>query len=271
MSVTQINEVLLAPLTNARVAITDPLGHLTQSITTATEVSYVNGVTQALQPVLNAIESGAATANAAAAAASTAASNAQATANNAQITANNAIPNSAGAVTSTNLATGSVTSGKIAAGVVRGSSANSGGSQQEVSQGTISTPDLRANAVTNPQSSSSDTIGSLATRNLVTSKTITTLGGPVLVLASCAQFISSVSNSLDFEIAAMRGSTAIPGGSSHAGISFTGSYSAEMSLTVCVIDTPPAGTYTYNLYSFVFSGSGGAIINQSLVVVELRA
>lgn len=45
------------------------------------------------------------------------------------------------------LKAGSAVAGSIAAGTVRGSTANSAGTAQEISQGTISTPDFRAGAV----------------------------------------------------------------------------------------------------------------------------
>src|SRR3990167_6117810 len=69
---------------------------------------------------------------------------------------------------------------RVKSGGIKGSTANSGGSAQEVSQGTISTPDLRANAVTNQINSGS---GSLATGTTLTSAAITTIGGSVLIVA----------------------------------------------------------------------------------------
>src|SRR3990167_397533 len=46
---------------------------------------------------------------------------------------------------------------RVKSSAVRGSTANSGGSAQEISQGTISTPDIRANAVTVISNSGSGT------------------------------------------------------------------------------------------------------------------
>jgi hypothetical protein len=264
MSQTQINEVLLSPLTNARVAITDSLGHLTQSITTSTEISYVNGVTQSLQPLLNAIESGAAVALVAANSASTAASNAQATANNAQITANNAIPNSTGSVSASNLSAGSVS----------GSTANSGGSQGKVLQGTISSPDLRANAVTQFVQKTGDSGGnSVSGFTIIDTITITTLGGPILLNATVnIDFIQS-GGAYVCTIAIWKGSntTALPGAFTNVQIDGQSGGSETNGQHVQGSETPAAGSQTYHLGYLINVGNSPVVANYNFRALELRA
>lgn len=51
-----VTPVKISPLTNNRVVVTDGTGLITQSVTTDTELTYVSGVTSALQTQLNATE-----------------------------------------------------------------------------------------------------------------------------------------------------------------------------------------------------------------------
>lgn len=81
------------------------------------------------------------------------------------------------------IASNTITSVNLSSPSVNGSTANSGGTQGAITQGTISTPDFRANAVT--QSFNSANInGTSAQATLISSTTLTTVGGKVLIIAN---------------------------------------------------------------------------------------
>lgn len=138
---------------------------------------------------------------------------------------------------------------------ITGSTANSGGSAGTVTQGTISTPDLRANAVTQAVISNTATPFGI-TGNAVGSRTITTIGGPVFIVATCY-----VTGSVVTVATLDRSGTQIPGGSA-------GNTGLTDDFTIVALDTPAAGTYTYNLK---VNGTGIAIQYFSIVAIELRA
>lgn len=86
-------------------------------------------------------------------------------------------------INSTAIAPGSVTSTQVSTAAINGSTANSGGSQQQITQGTISTPDFRTNAVTISGTQSNIAgIGIQGTN--INSVALTTIGGKVLLLAN---------------------------------------------------------------------------------------
>jgi hypothetical protein len=172
--------------------------------------------------------------------------------------------------------TGSVTgsgSGAVAttisSGAVAGSTANSGGSQQQILQGTVSTPDFRANAVHNIQHAVDSDPQSLSGYSAWTSVTITTIGGPVLVMAN-GTFNSAVNTLGLGSIAISRngGSTNIPGAYGQADtISSAGG--GTVTISVSAIDSPAAGTYTYTFY-YVTSSATFQPFGRSLTVMEIR-
>lgn len=166
-----------------------------------------------------------------------------------------------------------ITSSQITSGAVRGSTANSGGSAREISQGTISTPDFRANAVTQQQTSAS---GSVVTNTTITSKSITTIGGPVLIVASAS--LDGVNGTIlgqsqaYLQTSVDRGGTAIPGATQEMlirGYLTTGSQQI-FPCSIMAVDTPAAGTYTYN-FNYANGGGFTSVNEYSLVLIELRA
>ena len=177
-------------------------------------------------------------------------------------------------ITAGGIANATITTTQIATGTVTGSTANSGGSEGNIDQGTISTPDLRANAVTNITGSNS---GSTTTSGYtsLTTITLTTIGGPVLLLGSAVVTLNGTTNTFDAHLAITRsGQTSnIPGALSNWAGTDSSQISPNMGQTVNVLgfDNPPAGTWTYTLgYSAV-----GAITSigspYSLVGTEFRA
>jgi hypothetical protein len=89
----------------------------------------------------------------------------------------------------------------------------------------------------------------------ITTQAITTTGGTVLIFA-----VASISNSGGIQCCVTRGGTAITGG-----IQGNEGQSAATFTIICV-DTPSAGTYTYN---FTCTGSS-TVTKYSLVLVELK-
>lgn len=136
----------------------------------------------------------------------------------------------------------------------------------------IGTPQITQGAVTVPSSVQSDTIGGVSGTN-ITSKTITTSGFPVVIIASATLLISSSSGTSDFTAGILRGSAVISGASirSYLHIFPTTDHDAAMPFSVAFIDTPAAGTYIYNLNYSLATGTVSSIIQSSIVLIELKA
>lgn len=169
-------------------------------------------------------------------------------------------------ITASQIANATITTTQVASNTVTGSTANSGGSAGNLSQGTVSTPDLRANAVTQTQAAldTNSTVNSTS----ITSKSITTVGGPVLIMATYSASILSNGSAANLQLTVDRGGTAIHGG--FTSMSRTTASTTQTELVICTVDTPVAGTYTYVLRSD--SSTGVSSTNGfSLVLVELRA
>lgn len=205
--------------------------------TTATEIGYVHGVTSSIQTQLNGKQS-----------------------TGAYITA------LTGPVTATGPGSAATT---ITSGAVAGSTANSGGTQQQIAQGTVSTPDLRANAVTLPMISTSQTTG-LAGTNTIQTVTITTVGGPVLLTGMANIQVTASGNQSSAQISLYRGGSPLSGGTMTVDDTNAGTTSPQLFLATQMIDTPIAGTHTYMLNYFIPQGT---FLNQtsSLIAIELRA
>lgn len=167
-----------------------------------------------------------------------------------------------------------ITNAQITAQTIRGSTANSGGSAQEISQGTISTPDLRTNAVTlssaGTGSNSSDSVGT----QIVTAA-ITTIGKPVLIVGHATLTGSSAtsvgkargSGSLILDIDGTKIATAFV----QLAMDDTGnSFDFQWSMPIAFVHTPAAGAHTYKL-SYAGGYSTASATNYQLSVVELRA
>lgn len=250
----------LAALSVSRLAVTDSSGFLTTlAAPSLTEIGYVSGVTSAIQTQLNAI--------------TTAQGNYLPLAGGTMSGAINMASHKITALTAAS-ATGDAVSYQQTGGAVVGSTANTGGTQGTLSQGTVSTPDLRANAVTQIGYVGSGTSSDLTALD---TRTITTIGGPVLIMASAALSGNPSSSVLgafnvNTELRVTRGGTSITGGASSAWVSFpaASSHAQVLNPVVITVDTPAAGTYTYNLTYAISAGTVNGVSSYGFTVVELR-
>lgn len=184
----------------------------------------------------------------------------------------------AGAVTAAKIANNTITDTQISAnglnanvdlasGTVQGTSANSSGTQGSIKQGTISTPDLRANAVTLAVSSNALNGVSLQGDTTILSKSITTIGGNVLVIAKAV--VRCTANQPLFYATIDNGTSLLSYCSNEQGASITSSpWVGNCSLMA--LDTPAAGTYTYSLKWTSTANCAVTSQAQDLIAVELR-
>lgn len=130
----------------------------------------------------------------------------------------------------------------------------------------ITTAQIAANAITQAvASSSSGTAGSLTTS--IASKSITTTGGTVLVLAT-ASLQQGAASGIGGDVFVQRGTTNFAGNFMTFNINgSTSNVSGNTQPTIMAIDTPAAGTYTYNF----FADFPATISRFSLVLIELKA
>lgn len=171
------------------------------------------------------------------------------------------------AITAGGITAATITTTQVASNTLTGSTANSGGSAGNVAQGTISTPDMRTNAITKTASSGGSAGRTTGTN--ITSVSITTLGGPVVILANVALGVTVSGGNITVEVDVVRGSTNISGAQSFASVNT--SATCVLAYPIMAIDTPTAGTYTYNLIYTVVQGTFSVIDFYSLQAIELRA
>ncbi len=152
---------------------------------------------------------------------------------------------------------------------VAGSTANSGGSARQIAQGTVSTPDIRDNAVTMDQSSNNNPLGSGP--SLIATVSITTFGFPVIVMLNAAADINTFAGTVADAVAVVtRDGTNIDGNSNRARIGATLiSTSTYLPVSFAFIDIPSAGGHTYKATIHVSSGTGGAP-TPNLLCMELK-
>lgn len=150
----------------------------------------------------------------------------------------------------------------VTSNAITGSTANSGGSAGLIAQGTVSTPDLRANAVTQ-------------TTTGTTSVTLTTGGFPVLVTmqidesALAAAGVGSF-NGVDMSFTITRdGSTTVYSARQFVGGATVGK---GMCFSFCgsTLDTPAAGSHTWVAAVSVGTGTSAAQINASAFAIEMK-
>lgn len=176
-----------------------------------------------------------------------------------------------GAVDSDKIATNGISYSNMKVGSVRGSTANSGGSAQEVELGSISTPDIRANAVSTYDEDSS---GNASAGTAIGTVTITTLGGPVFITAhaNIEITVDGPSEGGDVYLIITRPSVSLSG--NYARWKHTGSLGAVgtpiANLSLNLVDTPAAGTYTYTLSYTVAVGTFNAVDGHAIKAQELR-
>lgn len=175
---------------------------------------------------------------------------------------------SGNAITAGGITNATITTTQVASNTLTGSTANNGGSAGNMAQGTISTPDFRANAVT--QTASSGLVTSTHGTDLTT-VSITTVGGKVLLLGTAEISVTASSNNAGVSLAVTEGSTGILGGETlmNLGGGITGGQ--QFGLSVAVIVSPSAGSHTYNLSYIIQNGSFGSAPRYSLQAIELRA
>lgn len=172
-------------------------------------------------------------------------------------------------ITSSQITAGTITTTQVASNTLTGSTANSGGSAGNIAQGTISTPDLRANAVTKTgQANDGLTVVFATTTDTVT---ITTLGGPVLLMGTVTLALNASGGNAGFEIGIKRDGTSVAGSGSEASVFGQGVNVAILNCAGISIDTPAAGSHTYTCGYSLVTGSVNATGYHSLVAVELRA
>ena len=143
-------------------------------------------------------------------------------------------------------------------GSIQGTTANSGGSAVNIQQGSISTPDLRANAVT---LSSATALGGAPTGsyvNAVATATITTIGKPVLLLGSA--YCTSCQAGC---VILKEDGTNVPGTEMCNAIASSGNWTFMTN----GMSTPAAGSHTYALWQ---SQTGPSFPRAQLIVIELR-
>lgn len=122
------------------------------------------------------------------------------------------------------------------------------------------------------QSSVSGATSDLGTT--ITTKSITTTGGSVLILAAVTISASQVGSGSSFFFSlstdVTRGGTSIPGGKTRVEAASSATNIFRASPTIVAVDTPAAGTYTYNFTYSVDTGTSPSVGNYSLILVELK-
>lgn len=150
-------------------------------------------------------------------------------------------------------------------GNIQGTTANSGGTATNILQGSISTPDLRANAITQTLNTNTDSfsgIGGTFNHNAA-SQSITTIGGQVLIIGTAVVQCGGVGSLC---AAVFGGNTRVLSGSeSCCACVNNGTLCGP---TVIATEQLAAGTTTYNvLYT---QPNSTTFLGGSINVIELR-
>lgn len=159
----------------------------------------------------------------------------------------------------------------IVNGGVNGSTSNTG-SQQQIRQGTVSTPDLRANAVTQIVVNQSSAANAGVSPGLltITTTSITTIGGAIQVSINYNALLTHSSGSTSAQLRLLRNGSPIYFWPELVGAGFQtggGFYCAGTSF----IDSVVAGTYVYSLQlAFQGFGIGAGGTSYNLQAIELR-
>lgn len=151
---------------------------------------------------------------------------------------------------------------------VRGSTANSGGTEREIVQGTISMPDLRASSVHQYVQSGS---GSQNTGTTTSSVQITTLGGPVMITAFANIPVDRDGNVSHVQLSIDRDGTALTGMKQDSIVNGGIGNPSYHTVGLMGVDNPAAGTYTYNLkYTIVVGTLNAGAMFRRIAAVEMR-
>lgn len=151
-------------------------------------------------------------------------------------------------------------------GGVRGGTANNG-APQEIATGTVSTPDFRSNAASLVAFTGA---GSAVGTTTLTTVSLTTLGGPVLVIGHVTFACTLVSDTADIVVCANRNGTAIAGAYTNKRTT-RASGAIGFDLNFFAVDFPAAGSYSYNLMKIENIGSINTIYSMALTLQEFRA
>jgi hypothetical protein len=222
----------LAALTASMIAATDGSGFLTTtSACTLTELGYVSGVTSAIQTQLNTLTT----------------------------SLGNYLPLSGGTL-----------SGALSMGSHKITSVTQGSSSGEAISYPVSTSQISANAITQIQQSNNISSADAAGTD-VTTVTITTTGGPVLLLSQVSLLGNRTSaiSAPALRSQLINGSTVLTE-NYYASDSWANGTNRTISLSCCYIDTPVAGTYTYHLAYRVNAGTVSQISSYNLQAIELK-
>lgn len=172
-------------------------------------------------------------------------------------------------ITATQITAATITTTEVTSNTLTGSTANSGGSAGNIAQGTISSPDFRANAVTANSTSQSGTIGTTGTT--ITTTSLITIGGPVFVTyhftvqLSVSGGAGAVSSYLLCDGVEIAGGACTPLGQASAG-------TLRLLCTASIIHTPTSGAHTYTVGYIQVNGTGfSTATGQSLTAIEMRA
>lgn len=136
----------------------------------------------------------------------------------------------------------------------------------------VATGYISANAISQALSSSNGTSTDRTTT--ATTQVITSTGGPIIITAyvnvSVTTQTSGVTGTCAVTMSVTRGGTSITGGT--AACQTTTGTNGQLQLftpALQIIDTPTAGSYTYNL-TYVTVGTSPSLNSYSLVLVELK-
>lgn len=142
------------------------------------------------------------------------------------------------------------------------------GSGRQIGVGTVSTPDIRDEACTAVTTTSA---GGLATGTTITSVTITTKGGKVLVIGhATVNAAPNGSGVVDVSCSIDRAGTSIGGGAQNSGWTIVTSFVALAHIfSIHGIDAPSAGSNTYNLRYTINTGSFTSVSLYGLTAVEI--
>ena len=224
--------------------------------TTASEITFVHGVTSSIQTQLNSKFSAAGT-------------GLTSSGGTVSIANGGVAGSTSNSGSQQQILQGTISTPDIRSGAINGSTSNTG-TQQQINQGSISTPDLRANAVT--QAVGSFVTGSSfpgGTFGSVGSITMTTLGGPIFI-------------SIQMQLAAVPGSdtaniqiqlTGANGCAPRVINQVTGQNTGEFTFVAASsagIYFAPAGTYTFAIQYQTNLSPGGNSYSYSMNAIELR-
>lgn len=159
-------------------------------------------------------------------------------------------------ITASQITAGTITSTQIASGTISNTQLATGTAKANLASGDIT------------QVASSTLTSNADGSRTITTKAITTTGGTVLILASVSIGLSTTTSG-GITAVVTRGGTAIPGATgSNSNVNTAGSNGA-LEATIMAVDTPAAGTYTYQ-FTYDITGSSPSLTAYSLILVELK-